>query len=224
VIRAVNDRAREMRASRSYLLVLALIIVAFIFLAAAPDARWSRGALLLIQAATLILALWTSVAGPVGARLLVISAAIGVAAIQLATGEAWLAGTVGVLNGLLIVTTAIVIARGVIVEDEVNRQSVVGAICIYLLVGLLFAYVYTVIATFGDGPLFTNGTDGTAGTRLYFSFVTLTTVGYGDYATATDLGHALSVSEALLGQLYLVTVVAVIVGGMARGRARGGGT
>jgi Ion channel len=125
---------------------------------------------------------------------------------------------VGVLNGLLIVTTAVVIGRGVIGQDEINRQSVVGAICVYLLVGLLFTYAYTVIATLGDGALFTDGTDGTVAIRLYFSFVTLTTVGYGDYATATDLGHALSVTEALIGQLYLVTIVAVLVAGVRRDR------
>jgi hypothetical protein len=221
MISAVNARARRMRASRSYLLVLVLVVAQFIFLAAAPDERWSRGALLLIQAATLILALWTSVTGPIGARLLVITIGIALAAVQLATSERWLTGTVGVLNGVLIVTTALVIARGVIGEDEVNRQSVVGAICIYLLVGLLFTYIYTAVASFGDGALFTNGTDGTVATRLYFSYVTLTTVGYGDYATATDLGHTLSISEALIGQLYLVTVVAVIVGAMARGHRDG---
>jgi hypothetical protein len=216
MIRAVNARARRMRASRSYLLVLALIIVTFVFLAAAPDARWSRGALLLIQAATLILALWSSVTGPLGARLVVVTIAIAVAAVQLATSDRWLTGTVGVLNGLLIVTAAIVIGRGVIGQDEINRQSVVGAVCVYVLVGLLFTYAFSVIATFGDGALFTDGTDGTVAVRLYFSFVTLTTVGYGDYATATDLGHALSVAEALVGQLYLVTVVALLVSGVRR--------
>ena len=48
--------------------------------------------------------------------------------------------------------------------------------------------------------------------RLYFSYATLCTVGYGDYTAASDLGHTLAVSEALLGQLYLVTVVALLVG------------
>ena len=55
------------------------------------------------------------------------------------------------------------------------------------------------------------GTDGTLATRLYFSYATLCTVGYGDYTAASDLGHTLAVSEALLGQLYLVTVVALLV-------------
>ena len=54
-------------------------------------------------------------------------------------------------------------------------------------------------------------TDGSRALRLYFSYVTLATLGYGDYTPATNLGHMLAVSEALLGQLYLVTVVAVLV-------------
>ena len=55
------------------------------------------------------------------------------------------------------------------------------------------------------------GTDGTVSLRLYFSYVTLATLGYGDYTAAGDLGHTLAIVEALFGQLYLVTVVAVLV-------------
>jgi len=53
---------------------------------------------------------------------------------------------------------------------------------------------------------------------LYFSFTTLTTVGYGDLTAASNLGHTLSVTEALSGQIYLVTVVSVIVGNLGRVR------
>jgi voltage-gated potassium channel Kch len=55
---------------------------------------------------------------------------------------------------------------------------------------------------------------------LYFSFATLTTVGYGDLVAATDLGRSLAVSEALIGQIYLVTVVALIVGNLRPGAVR----
>lgn len=58
----------------------------------------------------------------------------------------------------------------------------------------------------------------TGGEALWWAVVTLTTVGYGDYAPASDLGRTLSNTEALLGQLYLVTIVAVLVGRMTRGR------
>jgi len=68
-----------------------------------------------------------------------------------------------------------------------------------------------VIAVLGHGSFFAQGTDGTRPIRLYFSYVTLATIGYGDYTAAGNLGHALAVLEALIGQLYLVTVVAVIV-------------
>ena len=79
---------------------------------------------------------------------------------------------------------------------------------------MFFIFIYTVVAVTGDGPFFAQGTDGTLPLRLYYSFVTLATVGYGDYTAASNLGHALSVSEALLGQLYLVTIVGVLVGRM----------
>jgi hypothetical protein len=55
---------------------------------------------------------------------------------------------------------------------------------------------------------------------LYFSYVSLTTVAYGDLTAATDVGRVLAVSEALIGRLYLVTVVALLVGNIVRGRSR----
>ena len=72
----------------------------------------------------------------------------------------------------------------------------------------------------GSGNFFAQGTDGTRSLRLYFSFVTLATLGYGDYTAAGELGRTLAVVEALFGQLYLVTVVAVLVSRM-RGRQLG---
>ena len=65
--------------------------------------------------------------------------------------------------------------------------------------------------------------DGTVSVRLYFSFVTLTTVGYGDDTAASNAGHTLAVTEALGGQVYLVTVVAVLVSRMRPRTRRGGG-
>jgi hypothetical protein len=86
----------------------------------------------------------------------------------------------------------------------------------YLLIGLFFAFVYGVIAAFGSGSLFAQGTDGTSSLRLNFSFVTLATLGYGDYTPAGDLGHMVAIVEAPLGQVYLVTVVAVLVSRLGR--------
>ncbi len=97
-------------------------------------------------------------------------------------------------------------------QGDVNGQSVVGAICIYMLLGMLFSFAYGAAAGLGSGFFFAQGTDGTPAIRLYFSYVTMATVGYGDYSVAGDLGRTLAVLEGLLGQLYLVTVVAMLVG------------
>jgi Ion channel len=76
------------------------------------------------------------------------------------------------------------------------------------------------VAVLGDGYFFAQGTDGTRALRTYFSYVTLATLGYGDYTPSGNLGHTLAVVEALLGQLYLVTVVALLVARMRPARER----
>jgi nucleoside permease NupC len=93
----------------------------------------------------------------------------------------------------------------------VSAQSVFGAICIYILLGLFFAVVYGAIGALGSSSFFASGVVGTSNDFLYFSFVTMTTTGYGDFTAASDLGRTLAVTEALLGQLYIVTVLALIV-------------
>jgi hypothetical protein len=143
--------------------------------------------------------------------LLAILAAALLAAAQITDGGRALTTATGVLSGLFVITTIVVIARGVIRQGEVNQQSILGAIGIYLLFGMLFTFAYAVIAAEGAGPFFAQGTDGTNALRMYFSYTTLCTVGYGDYTAASDLGHTVAISEALLGQLYLVTVVALLV-------------
>ena len=119
---------------------------------------------------------------------------------------------VGLFTAVVTIATAVVIARGVLDQGEVNRQSVRGAIAIYILLGLVFAFLDGALAAGGSGPFFAQGTDGTRSLRVYFSYVTLATLGYGDYTAAGTLGRAFAIVEALIGQLYLVTVIALIVG------------
>ena len=217
---SVDARVRGQRASHAYRGVLALIILSFLFSASAPDETWTRGVLLLLQSATLATALWRSREDALRMPMLLVFAAAVLATAQIADGGKALTTAAGVLSALFVVATIIVIARGVIAKGEVNGESIIGAIGIYLLLGMLFTFVYAVLAVQGAGPFFAQGTDGTPATRLYFSYTTLCTVGYGDYTAAGDLGHTVAVSEALLGQLYLVTVVALLV---SRVRPRRGG-
>jgi hypothetical protein len=88
-------------------------------------------------------------------------------------------------------------------------QAVAGAVSIYLLIGLVFAWLIGFVAHVDDAPYFVGGTDGTEGERAYYSLAVLTTTGFGDFTAAQPLGRALAVVEMLVGQLYLVTVIGV---------------
>ena len=209
----IRPHLRRLKASRSYGFVLLLVLTTFGFVAAAPDEQWSRAVLVMLLALTLGVALWTSAATgrlDIVATCLAVVGATG-AILELLTANANATGLLGLLDVLLIAATCGVIVFGIGDQHGVNFQSVLGALCIYLLIGLLYTFTYGAIAALQSGPFFAQGTDGTASIRLYFSVVSLATVGYGDYTAATDLGRTVAGSEGLLGQVYLVTVVAVIV-------------
>jgi hypothetical protein len=209
----LGSRVARLRAAHSYRAVLALILATFIFASLASDATWTSSVLLLLQCLTLAAAMWTSglarAYSPLMLGLLV--AGVGLACALLVWTRNGLVGAAGVVSAILVVATIVVIAIGVVDQNEVNAQSVTGAICIYLLFGIAFLFVYSAMAILGSGDFFAQGTDGTRAVRLYFSYVTLATLGYGDYTPAGNAGHSAAVLEALFGQVYLVTVVALLV-------------
>ena len=85
------------------------------------------------------------------------------------------------------------------------------------MAGLFFAYIYRMIEIV-DHPFFHQHLRPGPVDFVYFSFVTLTTLGYGDLTARADLGRMIAICEALFGQLYLVSVVAILVGSFGRGR------
>jgi hypothetical protein len=91
-----------------------------------------------------------------------------------------------------------------------------AVLSLYMLIGMFFAFVFGAIDRLGGDPFFTEGTQATVSNCLYYSFTTLSTVGYGDLTARTDVGHTLSIFEALMGQIYLVTVVSLIVSNLGR--------
>ncbi|MGO9496862.1 MAG: ion channel [Solirubrobacteraceae bacterium] len=97
-------------------------------------------------------------------------------------------------------------------EHGVTVQAVAGALAVYLSVGLLFGWIIGFVTHVDSTLYFAQHTDGTEGDRVYFSFTVLTTTGFGDFSPATAFGHALAVIEMLTGQLYLVTVIGLLIG------------
>ena len=212
------DRPAQFRYGIVFLLMLALVV----FVIAAPSADWSRAAALAIEGAALVFAVATArerqdvrrrraASVGVGMIVLIILVATGAAPRQLTDAA----------NVLVTAAIPVVIVGGVLRllrERGVSIQAVAGALAIYLAVGLLFASIIGFIAHVDSTLYFAQHTNGTEGDRVYFSFTVLTTTGFGDFSAATPAGHALAVIEELTGQLYLVTVIGLLIGNLVGGQ------
>jgi Ion channel len=202
-----------------FVLTLALVV----FEAASPAEDWARALALALEAAALIIVLVTSRAGrrTRRARGLAVGGAALAVVIAVALGAIPNSVTF-VLGGLIAAAIPAMLVRGLVrlVRDHgVTLQAVGGALAIYLLVGLVFAWTIAFISAVDSTPYFAQGRHVPEGVRVYFSFTVLTTTGFGDYTAATGAGRALAVVEMLLGQLYLATIIGVLVGNLA-GRRR----
>jgi Ion channel len=123
-------------------------------------------------------------------------------------------------TALVLILSVVFIVRRVLSQPDITLQSIYGAISAYMILGLMFAAVYAAMYHFGGNTFFAHdGHLGSTKTFQYFSFTTLTTLGYGDYTAAQSPGQAVAVIEAMVGQIFLATLVARLVAGY-RGAAR----
>jgi Ion channel len=116
-----------------------------------------------------------------------------------------------VWTALILLYSAVLIVRRVLLQPNVTLQSIYGAISAYMIIGLMFAAIYGAIYGFDGNTFFAQGAIGNSKTFQYFSFTTLTTLGYGDFTAAASGGQAVAVVEAMAGQIFLVTLVARLV-------------
>jgi hypothetical protein len=120
---------------------------------------------------------------------------------------------IGTIVGASLV--AIVVGRAVVAPGKVTAHRVVGAIVVYLNFGMIFATMYRLMWDLDPGALsgIPSGIDPAhaAGATLYFSFATLTTVGYGDIVPIHPLARSLTNLEGVIGQLYPATLLARLV-------------
>jgi Ion channel len=216
----VPHREGQFRYGVVFLIVLTLLVWEVL----APESNWARAVAIALAGAALTVSVATSRArGPVRRlRALVVSVAAGLVVILVATDvlSAQLAFLIG--TGL---AASIPVALGggllrLIKDVGVTPQAVAGALTIYLTIGLLFASLISFVARVESGSYFVQGGHITGGDRVYYSFTVLTTTGFGDYTAAQPLGHALAVLEMLIGQLYLVTVIGILVGNFVGQRRR----
>jgi Ion channel len=114
-------------------------------------------------------------------------------------------------RGLILLITVVLIVRRVLARSTVTVQSIYGALSAYLITGLMYAAFYAAIQHLGSGDFFADRQPADTQTLQYFSFTTLTTLGYGDFTAAGNGGRALAAVEALTGQVFLATLVARLV-------------
>jgi hypothetical protein len=234
------DKGRRVINADRYVVVLALLGVVILTNALLAEGTAGAFVLLIMLAITLLFTLATSKVGWRTGAL-----AGGLAAAGLGVGvAAQAAGKVGdarlgyqIATMVMGVTIATVIVRSILRHPQVSVETVAGAASIYLLFGLVFAVLYafvgdltiifqpSLVAQAGAHPsaaeaFFISARTPGSSDFLYYSFVTLTTVGYGDLIAVTQFGRMLSVCEALVGQLYLVTVVAILVSNLRGGPKR----
>ena len=206
-----------------YAAVFVCAAAALVVLVMAPTTDLTRALGLLFECLALFIAVATG--GGRGQVRRTRAAAVGVVAVRLRTAAA--AGVlapapVSALSAIAAISASAAIAGGLVRlvrQRGVTLQAVAGALAIYLQLGLMFAWLIGFVAHVDSAPYFAQGSDGSQADRVYFSFTVMTTTGFGDLTAAESVGRGLAVLEMLAGQLYLVTVIGVLVGGLV-GRRR----
>jgi hypothetical protein len=121
------------------------------------------------------------------------------------------AGISELCASVILLAGALIIVHRVFMFTTVTAQSIYGVLSAYIIVGLMFSSLFAAIDHFSAGHFFANGQPATTQTLQYFSFTTLTTLGYGDFTAAGNPGRAIAILEALTGQIFLITLVSRLV-------------
>jgi ion channel len=200
----------------SYGLVLLLVMVTYLVSASVTE-TWAGSIVLAVQLATVWLTLRTSQAHLVARRLadivLCLAAIVAVVSLFVHQPGYQLAGIFAVCC-LLYLIAPFSIVRRLILRRTIDTETLLGAIAAYLLIGMFFAFAYKAAGEIGRVPFFGAAGDGTLSQDLFFSFVTMTTVGYGNLVPAANPGQTFAVLEAVTGQLFLVVAVGKVISSM----------
>jgi uncharacterized membrane protein len=221
-----QDYAERFARGDSYGLLLTLLVVLYLVIAAV-DTRslWGRFLISVLLGAVLLLAFHTS---HVRARGLAVGVVLVVVAdtanlVQALLDRHGSDGSTFIMFVLVLVAPVVILNR-IVRHETVGLETILGAICVYVLIAIAFAGIYAGINDAEPRGFFAQQVTPNNVDYLYFSFVTITTVGYGDLTAGTSTGRVLVTFEAMIGQIFLVTLVARLVSmfGVSRRPTRAG--
>jgi hypothetical protein len=199
------------RIANAFGLVLLLVVAIYVLASLTSYSGWSGVALATVTGMCVTVALVSADAHPrtiAGAATAAVGAAVlaGVSAVTEGSRPSGFAALIQVV--LLSVVVAEVLGT-VVAEREVGFRTILGAISVYVILGLLFSFAYAALDRLQAGPFFQTKTE--TGDFVFFSITTLTTTGYGNLIPAAQPGRMLSGLEMLVGQIFLVTLIAGLV-------------
>ena len=224
-------RQRAQRASDAFGLVLLLVLLTYVLASVISNRGWAAVLLTAVMGATSVVALTSSHARPIFVRRTLIVAVVAVLLAAVAAvggGRQWLSAANFISIVLLAIAMGAVLRR-VVSSASVSSRTILGAISVYASLGILFTWAYGLIDRIEGGGFFGEATGIQGGDFLFFSYTTLTTTGYGDLVPAGQFGRMVSGLEMMLGQVFLVTLVAGLVSlwkpgeGLLRRRSKRGG-
>jgi hypothetical protein len=194
-------------------LLLLLLLATFVLLMTGSTSKGAGVASVALTGGTLVAALFAAGTSPnlrrlgIGAAVVAFVAVLSVAGLGESRGE----GATALINAALVALAGFAVARSVVRRRVFDVRTILAGLCIYVLLGMQWAFIYNAIGGFQSDPFFAQPVIATSADYLYFSFITQATVGYGDLSAAGNLGRACAVIEALTSQIYLVTIIALLV-------------
>jgi Ion channel len=204
---------RAERVRDAFGLVLALVVLTYVLASVVSNRDWGAVVVGITTAATSIVALTSSHARPRFVRRCMAVAGLAILLSVLSAvgaGRLWLNIASFLQIGLLAVAMAAVLRR-VVTATSVSFRTILGAVSVYIALGILFTWAYGVIDRIEGGGFFGAGVAARGSDFLFFSYTTLTTTGYGDLVPAGQVGRMIAGLEMMIGQVFLVTLVAGLV-------------
>ena len=192
--------------------MLLLVLTTYVLGSLTPTHGWTAVLTILVASTAAVVALAGAEARLVilrGAFLFAVAAVV-LASVAATTDHQGFLGASALIMTLLLLVAAGAILRTVVTETEVGFRTILGAISVYTILGLLYTFLYVALDRIQSTPFFGSANlDG--GDFLFFSFTTLTTTGYGNLVPAAQPGKMFAGLEMLMGQIFLVTLVAGLV-------------